>query len=132
MLHSISEAINTTLNQMLDAGHLTNIQGGLVSGSLGLKEKSIKLKMGEWRVVQTSQKIGDAVMPITYPGPSDVLFKLLGALIEAGQDIAAIKDVLVGDSKPGQTATATMALIVGSQASIRARAPWREPRSACS
>lgn len=112
LLADIGEAINATLNQMLDAGHLSNVQGGLVSASLGIREKSIKLKMGEWKVLDTKGvPISQAVMPITYPGPSGVLFNLLGLLIEAGRDVAAIKDVLTGEQRPNQTATATLALI---------------------
>lgn len=111
LLADITEAINTTLNQMLDAGHLANIQGGLVSAQLGIKEKSIRLKMGEWRVVNTSGPISQSIMPITYPGPSAVLFNLLGLLVEAGRDVAAIKDVLTGEVRQNMTAAATLALI---------------------
>lgn len=112
LLADITEAINTTLNQMLDAGHLANIQGGLVSAQLGIKEKSIRLKMGEWRVVNSAGPINQAVMPITYPGPSSVLFNLLGLLVEAGKEVAAIKDVLTGEGM-GKNAspTTTIAMI---------------------
>lgn len=111
LLNDIGESINTTLNQMLDAGHLANVQGGLVSASLGIKDKTIRLKMGEWRVIQTNGPINQAVMPITYPGPSDVLFKLLGTLIEAGKEVGAIKDVLTGDTPATAPVGTTMALI---------------------
>jgi chaperonin GroES len=111
LLADISAATNTTLSMMLDAGHLSNVQGGLVSAQLGIKEKAIRLKMGEWRVINTNGPLNQAVMPITYSGPSDVLFKLLGLLIEAGKDISAIKDVLTGEVRQNMTASATMALI---------------------
>lgn len=111
LLKSISESVNTTLNEMLDAGHLSNIRGGLVSSTLGLREKSITLKMGEFRVINTTQKIGDAVMPMQFDGPSAVLFNLLGLLIEAGKEIASIKDVLTGEQKTNMPATTTIALI---------------------
>jgi chaperonin GroES len=111
LLADITEAINATLNQMLDAGHLTNVQGGLVSAALGIKEKSIKLALGEWRVVNTNAPLNQSVMPITYPGPSQVLFNLLGLLVEAGREVAAIKDVLTGEVRQNMTASATLALI---------------------
>lgn len=112
LLKDIGEAINTTINEMLDAGHLSNMQGGLVSSSLGIKEKKIALAPGEWRVINTSMPLNQAVMPITYPGPNASLFNLLGLLVEAGKDVAAIKDVLTGDGM-GKNAspTTTMALI---------------------
>lgn len=111
LLKDIGESVNTTLNQMLDAGHLTNVQGGLVSAQLGIKEKSIKLKMGEWRVINSSMPLNQAVMPITYPGPSEVLFKLLGMLVEAGKEVSAVKDVLTGDTPANAPVGTTLALI---------------------
>jgi hypothetical protein len=68
--------------------------------------------MGEFKVVPTTMPLNQAVMPITYPGPSTVLFQLLGLLIEAGKEIASIKDVLTGEGL-GKNAspTTTLALI---------------------
>lgn len=112
LLKDITESINTTLNQMLDAGHLSNVQGGLVSSQLGIKEKSIRLKPGEYKVINHSGRMSDSVLPINYPGPSAVLFNLLGLLVETGKEVAAIKDVLTGEGQ-GKNAspTTTLALI---------------------
>jgi chaperonin GroES len=111
LLKSSNEAINTTLNEMLDAGHLANIQGGFVSSALGLREKKISLMKGEWKVLPTSAPINQAVMPISYPGPNDTLFKLLGLLVEMGKEVASIKDVLSGDVKQNMQPTTVLALI---------------------
>jgi len=111
LLGDLGESINTTLNMMLDAGHLSNVQGGLVSASVGIREKNIELEMGEWRVVNTNMPLNQAVMPIKYDGPSPVLFQLLGLLIEAGRDVSAVKDILTGDVNRNMTASATLALI---------------------
>lgn len=111
LLKDIGEAVNTTLNQMMDAGHLSTVQGGLVSAQLGIKEKQIRLKPGEWRVVNTNGPIAQAVMPINYPGPSPVHFNLLDFLLGAGKDVAAIKDVLTGEVKTNMQPTTVMALI---------------------
>ena len=55
----------------------------------------------------------DAIWNFEHPGPSPVLFQLLGTMIEAARDITAVKDILTGDSgnKGVQTATTTLALI---------------------
>lgn len=111
LLKDIGEAINTTLNQMMDAGHLATIQGGLVSSQLGIKEKTIRLKPGEWRVINTNAPMNQAVMPINYPGPSATHFNLLDLLLSAGRDVAAIKDVLSGEVKTNMQPTTVMALI---------------------
>lgn len=111
LLKDNNEAINSNLNMMLDAGHVANVQGGIVSSALGIKEKSIRLKMGEWRVLNTSAPLNQAVMPITYPGPSETLFKLLGLLVEMGKEVASIKDVLSGETKTNMQPTTVLALI---------------------
>lgn len=112
LLKDIQETLNTTLNQSIDAGHLANIQGGLVSSNLGIKEKSIRLKPGEWRVLNFSGKLGDSVLPINYPGPSQAMFALMEFLLAAGKEVASIKDVLTGEGQ-GKNAspTTTLALI---------------------
>lgn len=111
LLGSTNETVNTTLNQMMDAGHLANTQGGMISSVLGLREKTIRLERGEWRVVNTSMPLNQAVLPITYPGPPEVLFKLLGLLIEAGKEMSATKDVMTGEGPQSAPATTTLALI---------------------
>lgn len=111
LLKDIGESINTTLNQMLDAGHLSNVQGGLVSASLGIREKKIRLQPGEWKTINSTMPLNQAVLPITYPGPSATLFQLLGLLIEAGREVANIKDVLTGQQNSTAPATTTLALI---------------------
>jgi chaperonin GroES len=112
LLRDIGESINTTLNMIMDAGHVSTIQGGLVSGQLGIKEKSFRLKPGEWRVINgTGGKLADSMMPISYNGPSPVLFQLLGMLLEAGKEVAAIKDVLTGDSPSNAPVGTTLAVI---------------------
>jgi chaperonin GroES len=111
LLKDLGESINSTLNQMMDAGHLSNVQGGLVSASMGIREKSISLKNGEWKVIKTNMPMNQAVFPIKYDGPSPVLFQLLGLLIEAGKDISATKDIMTGEVNRTMTAAATMALI---------------------
>ena len=40
---STTEAVNTTINEMLDAGHMSNLQGGFISATAGLREKSFRL-----------------------------------------------------------------------------------------
>lgn len=112
LLKDNNEAINSNLNMMLDAGHVANIQGGFVSAALGIKEKTIRTKMGEWRILNTNGvALNQAVMPITYPGPSETLFKLLGLLVEMGKEVASIKDVLSGETKTNMQPTTVLALI---------------------
>lgn len=108
----ISGAIDTLLNQMVDAGHQSVVQGGFVSSQMGIKEKKVSLSPGEFRIINASGDVRSMVLPMNFPGPSAVLFNLLGLLIDAGKDITGVKDVLTGEGQ-GKNAspTTTMALI---------------------
>ncbi len=112
LLNDIGEAINTSTNQQLDAATVANVQGGLVSDSLGIKERRITLAPGEWKVIKSSGRLQDNVMPINYPGPSQASFNLLEFLLAGAKEIASIKDVLTGEGM-GKNAspTTTMAMI---------------------
>ena len=109
----INYAINTTLNQMLDAGHLANTGGGFVGKGLRMKGGAFRLRPGEYKPVDTTGgKIKENLVPLTFPGPSPVLFQLLGLLIEAGEGVAQIRDVLEGNAQgANQPASTTLALI---------------------
>jgi chaperonin GroES len=112
LMGSTVEAVNTTINEMLDAGHLSNLQSGFVSASAGIREKNFRLEKGTFKVINSNMPLNQAIMPMTFPGPSDVLFKLLGLLMEFAKDISSTKDVMTGDTggKVMQPTT-TLALI---------------------
>jgi chaperonin GroES len=100
LLKSTNEAINTTLNEMLDAGHLSNTQGGFISASAGIREKTFRFSRtpGEFKVVNTTLPLNQAIMPLPFSGPSATLFQLLGLLIEQGREISSTKEILTGDT----------------------------------
>ena len=113
LLESLSATIDTTINQMLDAGHLSVAGGGFIGSGIRLKKNTVTVSPGKYEVISTTGKIGDQIYPHKFPEPSAVLFNLLGMMIEAAKDITAVKDILTGDTgdKGVQTATTTLALI---------------------
>ena len=116
LLNPINETINTVLNQMLDAGTLANTGGGFIANGLKMKGGAARFAPGEFKPVDSSGgKIADSIYHMQFPGPSTVLFQLLGMLIEAGKDISSVKDILTGDQQVNQTATTTLALIEQGQ-----------------
>lgn len=112
LLKALGEAINTTVNEMLDAGHMANIQGGFISSVLGIRDKHLTFTHGQFRVLPTNLPVNQAVMPLQFPGPAQALFALLEFLVNSGKEIASIKDVLTGEGM-GKNAspTTTLALI---------------------
>ena len=113
LLRPLNEAVNTTLNQMLDAGHLAVVGGGFIGSGARLRGGRQKFRPGEYKPVDVSgSTLKDNIVPLPFPGPDAVLFQLLGLLIEAAKDISAVKDVLTGDLQgANQSPTTTLAMI---------------------
>lgn len=113
LLNPLNETANSVMNQMLDAGTLQNTGGGFVGRGLRLKGGPIRFAPGEYIPVDAKgAAIKENIVPMTFPGPSPVLFQLLGLLIDMTKDVASVKDVLSGESVPAnQPATTTLALI---------------------
>ena len=113
LLESLGETIDTTINQMLDAGHLQNAGGGFIGTGIRLKKGGqIRVSPGKFEQIETSGKIGDQIHLHQFQGPSPVLFQLLGMMVDAAKDISAVKDILTGDTDGKvQTATTTLAMI---------------------
>jgi chaperonin GroES len=113
LLRPINEGINTVLNQMLDAATLQNAGGGFIGKGLSMNAGAIRFQMGEYKSVNVpGGTLRENIVPMDFKGPSPVLFELLGFLVEAGKEIAAVKDVLTGDQKASNVpATTTLALI---------------------
>jgi chaperonin GroES len=110
---ALNEAINTTLNQMFDAGHLQIAGGGFIGSGLSLHAGATNFSIGEYKPVNTKGgNIRDNVFPIPWPGPNAVLFQMLGFLVGAGKEIASIQDVLTGDAAMANTPPTTMLALV--------------------
>lgn len=115
LLFPINEAINTTLNQMFDAGHLQVVGGGFVGTGLSINTGALRFAMGEYKPVNViGGSIRDQVFPLQFPGPSPILLQLLTFLVEAGERIASVKDVMVGDM-PGDNTSGITTLAVIEQ-----------------
>jgi chaperonin GroES len=113
LLTPINEAVNTTMNQLLDAGHINNLQGGFLGKGLKLKMGEQRWTPGEWKTIQTpADDLRKQVLPLPTKEPSAVLFQLMGTMISSGKELASVAEIFVG-KMPGQNtpATTTMATI---------------------
>ena len=113
LLNPLNEAVNSSLNQMIDSGHLQTTGGGFIGRGLRIKGGPIRVRPGEYRPVDVSgSNVRENVVPFNHQGPSPVLFQLLGLLIEAAKDISSVKDIMTGDAGPAnEAASRTMARI---------------------
>jgi len=108
LLSPINEAVNTTLNELLDAGAAHNAGGGFLGRGVNVKAGQLNFQLNEWKTVESNgQSLKDSIVPLPTREPSQVLFMLLGTLIEAGKDISSIKNVLMGE-KPGENVSAEL------------------------
>lgn len=113
MLH-LNETVNTILNQLIDAGSLANMQGGFIDSRLKLLGGQQQQDPGQWNRIKgvVGQTLKDGVLPIQYKEPSNVLFQLLGMLIEAGKELSSSTQVMDGTANPQNVpATTIMALV---------------------
>lgn len=113
LLRPMNAAINTIVNQMLDASSLQITGGGFIGDGLRIKGGNMRFRLGEWkRVNSTGGTIQQNVVPLVHPGPSATMFQLLGLLIEAAKDISSVKDIMTGDEgRANEAATAKLARI---------------------
>lgn len=116
LLYPINEAINTVINQLIDAGTLNNLQGGFIGRALRIKSGELRVKMGEWKSIDTPPvgKISDHIYPLPTKEPSPTLFQLLGTLIETVKDLARVNEATQGNQL-AQNAPATSVLTLVEQ-----------------
>lgn len=113
LLGPINESVNTLINQLIDAGTLTNLQSGFIGKGLRLRMGETRFQPGEWKAVNaTGDDLKKQIVPLPAKEPSNVLFQLMGALITSGKELASVAEIFTG-KMPGQNtpATTTMASI---------------------
>lgn len=113
LLGPTNETVNTLINQLVDAGTLANMQSGFMSRGLKLQGGASRFRPGEWKVVNTTgAELKNSIVPLPVREPSGTLFQLLGMLIDSGQRISSVTDIMSGEN-PGQNqaATTTMAVL---------------------
>lgn len=113
LLRSIGDTINTVLNQMLDAATLQNKGGGFIGSGMDLKKNTLNIRMNQWTFLNIpGQNIRDAIVPHNFPGPSPVLFNLLGLMVDMGKQISNVQDVMTGDVKAQTMQPTTLLALV--------------------
>lgn len=113
LLGPINHTVNTIINQLIDAGTLSNLQSGFLGRGIRMKGGEQNFRPGEWKVVNsTGDDLRKSIVPLPVREPSSVLFQLLGTLIQSGKELSTISEIMVG-KMPGQNtpATTTMAAI---------------------
>ena len=112
MIGGLSKASTSILRQLIDAGTLSNLPAGFKARGIRIRDEASPLQPGEFRDVDApGGALRDSLMPLPYKEPSNVLFQLLGLLVESGKRFAAIADMNIGDSNAAMPVGTTVALL---------------------
>jgi hypothetical protein len=120
-----SRSATSLLRQLVDAGTLSNLPGGLKSRGLRIKGDDTPIAPGEWRDVDVpSGAIRDSILPLPYKEPSQVLAALMDKIVADGRQFAAVANIEVSDMSaqtPVGTTLAVLERILKVMSAVQAR-----------
>ncbi len=112
LIGGFANSATSLMRQLIDAGTLSNLPGGLKSRGLRIKGDDTPIAPGEFRDVDVgSGTIRDNILPLPYKEPSQVLMALLGNIVEEGRRFAATADMKVSDMGANAPVGSTLALL---------------------
>ncbi len=116
LLFHQNKSISSILRQLIDSGTLANQQGGFTTKAFKTKKREIKQELGKFTQLEIPPNVDirSQIMPLPFKEPSQVLFSLLGLLIDAGKETGFVTQALMGDSE-GQNVPATTMLAIVEQ-----------------
>ena len=112
LIGGYAKSATSLMRQLVDAGTLSNLPGGLKSRGMRIKGDDTPIAPGEWRDVDIgSGALRDSILPLPYKEPSQVLMGLLGQIVEEGRRFAATADLKVSDMSAQAPVGTTLALL---------------------
>ena len=107
-----ARAGTSIIRQLVDAGTLSNLPGGLKTRGLRIKGDDTPIEPGEWRDVDVpSGSVRDNIMPLPYKEPSGTLLQLLDKITNEGRRLGAISDMNISDMSANAPVGTTLALL---------------------
>tara|TARA_B100000586_G_scaffold270186_1_gene252460 strand:+ start:2083 stop:4617 length:2535 start_codon:yes stop_codon:yes gene_type:complete len=125
MIGGLAKSATSILRQLVDAGTLSNLPGGLKARGLRIRGDDTPISPGEFRDVDVpSGAIRDNITFLPYKEPSGVLYQLLGNIVEEGRRFASLTDLQISDMNQQAPVGTTLALLERSMkvmAAVQAR-----------
>ena len=125
LVGAFAKSGTSLIRQLVDAGTLSNLPGGFKTKGLRVKGDDTPIAPAEWRDVDVaSGTMRDNIMPLPYKEPSQVLFSLLGTIVEEGRRFAGAADLQVSDMSAQAPVGTTLAILerqLKSMSAIQAR-----------
>ena len=112
LIGGIAKSATSLLRQLVDAGTLSNLPGGLKSRGLRIKGDDTPIMPGEFRDVDVpGGAIKDNITFLPYKEPSTTLYSLLQNIVEEGRRFASLADMKVSDMNNQAPVGTTLALL---------------------
>ncbi len=112
LIGGYARAGTSLIRQLVDAGTLSNLPGGLKSRGLRIKGDDTPIAPGEFRDVDVpSGTVRDNIMPLPYKEPSQVLAQLLDRITDEGRRLGSIADMNISDMSANAPVGTTLALL---------------------
>ena len=112
LIGGYAKSATSLMRQLVDAGTLSNLPGGLKSRGMRIKGDDTPIAPGEWRDVDIgSGALRDNILPLPYKEPSQVLMSLMGQIVEEGRRFASTADMKISDMSAQAPVGTTLALL---------------------
>jgi len=112
LIGGYARSATSIMRQLVDAGTLSNLPGGLKTRGMRIKGDDTPIAPGEWRDVDiASGALRDSILPLPYKEPSVVLSGLMDKIVEEGRRFAATADMNVSDMSAQAPVGTTLALL---------------------
>ena len=112
LIGGYARAGTSLIRQLVDAGTLSNLPGGLKTRGLRIKGDDTPIAPGEFRDVDVpSGSVRDNIMALPYKEPSMVLAGLLDKITEEGRRLGSIADMKISDMSANSPVGTTLALL---------------------
>ena len=112
LVGAFAKSGTSLIRQLVDAGTLSNLPGGFKTRGLRVKGDDTPISPGEFRDVDVpSGAIKDNLMTLPYKEPSQVLYSLLGTIVEEGRRFASAGDMKVADMSSNAPVGTTLAIL---------------------
>ena len=112
LIGGYAKSATMLIRQLVDAGTLSNLPGGMKSRGLRIKNDDTPISPGEFRDVDVpSGSIRDNILPLPYKEPSQVLYTLFQNIVQEGRAFASSGDMNVSDMSANAPVGTTLAIL---------------------
>jgi hypothetical protein len=125
LIGAFAKSGTSLIRQLVDAGTLSNLPGGFKTRGLRVKGDDTPISPGEFRDVDVpSGTMRDNILPLPYKEPSQVLYSLLGTIVDEGRRFAGSAEIQASDMSANAPVGTTLAILertLKSMSAIQAR-----------